>query len=1065
MRQFLTRMGATLVLLAIAIVPPLVIVRMIGRPWPQWSQLIDEFDAGRVSTDTTMRVAACAALVLWSFTMLVIAREVRVVLGERRHPDFVATSAATGAGPIRRLVRLMLAGSVTTAAAVSTLAPAAVVGFFHQHSVTPAVDPQPTSALLVDSADVAAPTDDSFDVITATGRQTPLSIAAKLGDESLRDQIIELNRNDDWGGGVFPAGMQIRVPRIEQPPQTDVVSAGTTSYTVRAGDGMWDVAEALVGDGSRYREVAAQLRGQEVAPGVFFDASMRTVHPGWVFSLDTSSSASSVAEQIDVATTYVVRSGDTLSKIAEQRYGSGDQWTVLWEANAHHDMGDGRTFDDPNLIMPGWELAVPVEVGTPLTVDEVVPPPPPPVVPAPSVDAAPASIPDAGTTAAPAIDAPPPPPTQPPASVAPAATPTPSTTPMPVTTAAPSPSAAPAPSAASHTDAAMRTGAGAAALLAVGALGLMEARRRQQLRRASVAARLAARSEESVALESALRVVSGGERLARLDLAIRVAAPDMAAQGCRLIAATVADTGEVTMLTDVAAAPTDPTFGYDAAHHAWTLAADVTLEALAERTRNTHQPCPALVHIGNTGDQQLYVDLEAIGVLAVDAAPPQAADIVRSITASLAVSPFIEAGRLMSVGFDASTYLGSLNAEVASSPHHALHDAVEILGSTPAAAASGAGTFALRARQHGGEAWEPVVLCVTNHELPAEFVGAALRAAGTGGQGLAVVVDRFVEGAPWVLRPVDGQFRLLPLDLAVTPNGLSADEVAEVQGLITEAEQPLPEAAPVVSLHVDDEDPSPWVEPEWSLQVKMLGAVDVVDADGRSAVFERSKAMELVVWLGLHRDYPTRSKARNALWELDVRDATFANVVSDARRGMARLVSPPDGEEWIGRTLTENLPLHERVLTDADLLEARLDYVRNLPALDVVEVLRPGVELVSGLPFAGTSYLWTDAEGLPSSMILLTTAACTVLGQAYLALGDTEGVFWATGRGLKVLAGHEELIGLRMRAHANAGDLSGVRQEWEAYERALHADQWSSGEPSPKLVELRRELLAPSMAG
>ena len=56
--------------------------------------------------------------------------------------------------------------------------------------------------------------------------------------------------------------------------------------------------------------------------------------------------------------------------------------------------------------------------------------------------------------------------------------------------------------------------------------------------------------------------------------------------------------------------------------------------------------------------------------------------------------------------------------------------------------------------------------------------------------------------------------------------------------------------------------------------------------------------------------------------------------------------------------------------------------------------------------------------------------------------------------------GHEELIALRMRAHACAGDLAGVRHEWECYERTLHADPWGDGEPAPKLVLLRRELLA-----
>jgi hypothetical protein len=224
--------------------------------------------------------------------------------------------------------------------------------------------------------------------------------------------------------------------------------------------------------------------------------------------------------------------------------------------------------------------------------------------------------------------------------------------------------------------------------------------------------------------------------------------------------------------------------------------------------------------------------------------------------------------------------------------------------------------------------------------------------------------------------------------------------------------------------------------------------------------FERGKALELVAWLSQHRERPTRTAARTALWDLDVRDATFANVVSDARRAMARTVAPPQGEEWIERTLTEHLPLHPHVVSDADLLRARVEHARGLSPKRTIEVVRPGLALVSDMPFAGTGYLWPDAEGITSSLTLLATGAATELAKAYLALGDVDGVFWATGQGLKVLYGHEELIALRMRAHAHCGDLAGVRNEWEVYERALTADPWSSGEPSPKLVAIRRELLS-----
>ena len=244
------------------------------------------------------------------------------------------------------------------------------------------------------------------------------------------------------------------------------------------------------------------------------------------------------------------------------------------------------------------------------------------------------------------------------------------------------------------------------------------------------------------------------------------------------------------------------------------------------------------------------------------------------------------------------------------------------------------------------------------------------------------------------------------------------------------------------------------------MMVRVLGGVDVIDREQQPAKFERSKTLELVTWLVTHRSRASRSAARTALWDLDVRDATFANVVSEARRAMARHVPPPSGDEWLRRTMTDELSLHEEVIADADVVRRRFERARAAGGAEAMAVLRPAVELVNELPFTGTSYLWPDAEGITSNLVLLATNVTAEYAKLALAAGDVDGVFWATGRGLRVLAGQEALIALRMRAHAEAGDLSGVRLEWEAYERVVNADPWSDGEPAPKLVELRKQLLA-----
>jgi DNA-binding SARP family transcriptional activator len=299
---------------------------------------------------------------------------------------------------------------------------------------------------------------------------------------------------------------------------------------------------------------------------------------------------------------------------------------------------------------------------------------------------------------------------------------------------------------------------------------------------------------------------------------------------------------------------------------------------------------------------------------------------------------------------------------------------------------------------------------------------------------------------------------LEPWGWVVAPPSVSGETLEAVQAVLDDARRPLDRLAPVVPIEASSA--VRFVEPEWRLLVRLLGQVEVVTADGVSVAFDRSKALELVVWLALHRERPTRSKARAALWDTAVTAATFSNVVSDARRAMARMMPPPPDSEWIARTMTEDLSLHPLVISDADVLAARVDAARRLPSFEAVEVLRPGLELVSGLPFESSCYAWPDAEGHTSSLVLLATDAAAELAGHYLSLADIDGVFWATGQGLKVLSGHEALIAMRMRAHASRGDRSGVRHEWESYERALAADSWSAADPSPKLVALRAELLS-----
>jgi nucleoid-associated protein YgaU len=50
--------------------------------------------------------------------------------------------------------------------------------------------------------------------------------------------------------------------------------------------------------------------------------------------------------------TYVVVSGDSLSKIAKREYGDAQKWPRIYEANRN-------LIKDPDLIYPGQELRIP----------------------------------------------------------------------------------------------------------------------------------------------------------------------------------------------------------------------------------------------------------------------------------------------------------------------------------------------------------------------------------------------------------------------------------------------------------------------------------------------------------------------------------------------------------------------------------------------------------------------------------------------------------------------------------------------------------------------------------
>src|SRR6185312_13349910 len=85
---------------------------------------------------------------------------------------------------------------------------------------------------------------------------------------------------------------------------------------------------------------------------------------------------------------------------------------------------------------------------------------------------------------------------------------------------------------------------GGSVLAASGVVALIEARRRQRLRAAAIDQRLAQPPAHLVETERLQRRLAQPELLARLDLALRAAAGDLAEQGGRVLAVEAGPAGE-----------------------------------------------------------------------------------------------------------------------------------------------------------------------------------------------------------------------------------------------------------------------------------------------------------------------------------------------------------------------------------------------------------------------------------------------------------------------------------------------------------------------------------------
>ncbi len=877
---------------------------------------------------------------------------------------------------------------------------------------------------------------------------------------------------------------------------------------VERGDSPWSLAEAHLGDGLRWRELYEINRGLPQPDGRSW-TNPELIVPGWQLRLPSEPQVP--APQPPVETTdaaevvHVVQRGDTLSSIADHYLGDPTRYPELFEANGDRVQPDGRRLTDPDLIVVGWNLAIPTaqesateEPGT----DSAAPAGPEQTTEFIETETAPSETPP--TTTSPPTTAAPPTPTTTTELPAPA-----TTAPAPVVSVPASPSDTETPTSSNGGGATpVLVGLAGATALSTGlALRLRWLRRRRATRGSAVAAVVPSDAEIAVVAAADVPLVRwAGQQIAALirDLDPRkvTGAP---------LAVELSEHAGIEILWD--SPQQASTVGeWRAADGGWAWRLDYDPESPVPPDE-LPAGIPALVTIGQREGRQLLIDLEAFGTIAVAGPSESTAAFLRSVALELACGNDLADAYVSIVGVDVDPLVAPRHRLTARALTDAIDLAENAIDSVNSAIRHDSKADTFRARVGGSAPIEATVVVTSEHHDSAAGTfaprrGVALVIASSG----AALAD---SGARIEISADGASARLEPLGIDFIPVRLEA-ATAEALAVATAVVVHLPETGPDVVDPSSLEPPEPDEGPingtpslvgldldnvfrvnghESDVSTTHVLSVDfaadqttdvappeipvepVTGSDGQLFATESSgpelivrvlgvpsipdrpdigrRELILAVLLACRGGTLAASAAQDALWGgKPVEPKTVWNFVAAVRRALGDL---DDGSPVMPAADRSHgtLRLHSRVSTDLDLLRRAVTAADETSSTEAMASLRDALALVEGPPFDAVGYDWAHRDQDVAEAARVIEQAVDRLVALALEAGQHDLARHAISRGLRGLPGDEHIYRLRMRLEAHAGNtrgLVGAYEELCVYLADLEA------EPSPATTALYNEL-------
>lgn len=866
---------------------------------------------------------------------------------------------------------------------------------------------------------------------TAPPSQSPTAVAAHLSD----------HRVD------IPSPPE-SVPLASSPSE----ATHRVTITVANGDSAWSLAEIHLGDGMRWRELWEANRSV-VQPDGRRWSDPQIIRPGW--RLELPAGDDHVAARNGAV--HVVERGDTLSEIAAEELGDLLRYKEIFHLNVGDLQPDGRRLEEPNLILPGWELKLPADS------------PAAPTAPTEPEDAEPSVEPQKP------VVLPPPPPADAPA------VPT-TTTPAPTASARPTTavesSEDPLVADAGGWTIAAATLAGVSGALAAGlAVRLRRLRHRRSVRGAHGHAPLSdalATTETAILAAADVPLV----RWASQNLAQLVSKLDHRKISAGPVAVEISEHAGIEILWEqpqpTAPDPWRPADG----GWAWRLAYDP--EAIVP-SAELPSAIPALVTVGRRDGRQLFVDLEAYGAISVDGPTEQVEAFLRSIAIELAASEDVTDADVLVVGID--TGMEVLDRLKVVSPEAAETALTRTAEQVSESLTTSKRSDTFHARAGGSVPIEATVTVATG--LADADVEQLIGRCGSR-RGVALVIEA-PEGAAPAHIHIDGEggARLRPLGVEFEPVGLAESTASQVGDLLEVLEaEPETRTDVVVDIReilASDADgheardepratnghvvktqtfpeffPEPTVDrSEPTLVVHVLGTPSVPD---RPDIGRRE--LILTTYLACRQGPVAASAVQDALWGgKPVETKTVWNVIGATRRALGDMDDGCPVLPAADRTRGGSLQLAEGVATDLALLRQLVNQADGSSSSEAIVLLREGLTFVTGPPFDAVGYDWAyrDQDVAEASTLIEQTAERLV--ELALEAGQLDIAREAVVRGLRGLPGNEELYRCRMRVEHHAGNLAGVTAAYE--ELVTYLDDLET-EPSPATSALFHELARPA---